>query len=67
MHVKLKARLQNKISDWLDENADDIGDIHGVYQDDTTFDGTALLLASAVEVAFDAMVHQSELIEKLGS
>ena len=67
MHPKLKARLQLKITEWLDENADEIGSIHGIYQDDTDADATALALAMGADAVFMGMVHQAELIERLGS
>jgi hypothetical protein len=67
MHVQLKAKLQIKMAEWLDENADDIGSIHGIYQDDTNNDETALMLARGAESVFNGMVHQKDLIERFES
>lgn len=66
MDLNLKASLNNVLQDWLDENADNIGDKCGIYQDDSAEEKTAMMLTNACEVVIDSMGHQVELQLRFG-
>ena len=65
MHPKLLARLQIKITEWLDENADEISDIHGIFMDDTCCDETSLAITRGADAVFEGMVHEARLYDEL--
>lgn len=64
MDAMLKATLIDCIQHWLESSADEIGSIHGIYQDDTNALGTAASLAAGAEAVFIGMIHQKEMIER---
>ncbi len=64
MDAMLKATLIECLQNWLDDYADKIVCIHGVYQDDTDTLGTAVSLAAGAEAVFVGMIHQKEMIER---
>ena len=65
MNIKLKSLLLEKIQQFLDENEDDIGDLEGIWQDNTTANRNAALMTNAAEVVIDSMRLQSELDREL--
>ena len=64
MDITLKANLKEILQKWLHQNADDIGTIHGIWQDGSIAGKTALMLTNACEVVIDSMEHQIELEEE---
>jgi len=65
MDIYLKAKLKQKMQEFLDENADDIGSIHVIWQDDTEKGRNAALMASGAELVIDAMELEDTLGEEL--
>ena len=63
MNAYSRAKLVDKIQDWLDDEtvADDLGGTQGILQCTNTKQRNANLYADAVEVAINAMTLQSEL------
>jgi len=61
MDIALKAALKEKMQEFLDDYADNIGSIHGIWQDTTSTGRNAALMANAAEVVIDAMELQNEL------
>ena len=65
MDINLKAALKTKMQEFLDDNADDIGSMHGIWQDNTEIGRNALLMTNAAEVVIDSMELQSTLETEL--
>ena len=64
MRAYLMAALEAKIQQWLDENADELGGTYGTWQDNTTKQSTAAVIAAGAAAVYMGMAHQSELEDK---
>jgi len=67
MQTRTKAKLTEKLQEWLDDEevGDDLGGTDGIWQDNTTAARNANVMADAVENVINAMALQSELEEEL--
>jgi hypothetical protein len=61
MNAHLKSSLVKHMQKWLDSNADAIGGSMDIWQDTSQSQRNAHLMATAAELALDAMNLQSEL------
>jgi len=65
MKLHLKGKLEDKIQEFLDENADDIGACCGIWQDTAVTQRNAALMAEAASLIVDAQELQSDLEAEL--
>jgi len=67
MDIRAKADLLDHLQEWLNDEkiADILGGTHGIWQDTTTTQRNANILADACEVVIDAMALQSDLEKEL--
>lgn len=66
MDIALKAELKERMQQFLDDNADDIGSLHGIWQDNSQTGANAQLMANAAEIVIDSMQLQNELEQRFG-
>ncbi len=65
MKHHLMGKLEAKIQEFLDENADNIGESHGIWQDASIAQRNAALMAQSASLVVDAQELQSDLESEL--